>query len=131
MKSLIIISDKTDYEFSKKIYTSQIDKIFRKKIFEKIYLVFYSNDLIDEYWCKCIPIQNYADGYIRHLNYDKDFIRANIDYLQRFLLDDINSDNSIFLYNSGLSIELLNKLIKVLQKDNERLKIVSKLEELC
>ena len=35
MKSLIIISDKTDYEFSKKIYTSQIDKIFRKKYLKK------------------------------------------------------------------------------------------------
>ncbi len=130
MNSLVIISNKNNYEFNKEFYVAQFDKFFKKHIFEKIYLVFYINDLIDEYWCKCIPINDYTKGYISHLDYDEDFIRRNIDYLQRYLENDIKSDDNVVLYSDNLSIGLVNKLLKKLQSNDKQLTIIKNLEEL-
>ena len=130
MNSLIIISSRNNFEFRKNFFVLKMDKFFKENTYEKIYLVFYQNNLIDEYWCKCIPISDYKDGYIQHLNYDKDFIRQNIDYLQKYLIDDFQVNDNITLFNNDLPAYCFDKLFNKLQENHIQLKIVNELEEL-
>ena len=103
MKGLVITKNRLEFERSKLEYLTKIEKIFSQKEYEKIYLVFYTLGSPNEYYCKCIPIEDYREAYYECFVDNRDFVTRDINDLIKFLTANYEENDCLdFLYNNDI-----------------------------
>ena len=130
MKGLVITKNRLEFEKSKLEYLTKIEKIFNQKEYENIYIVFYVLGLPNEYWCKCIPIDDFKNAYYEHFVDNRDFVTRDVNDLIKFLTANYKENDCIdFLYNDDI-LDFTSLFKDFLKYKKINTKDIKKLEDL-